>query len=281
MIEQLITKEIIRGKLKPRNKAAHKGDFGHTLIIAGSKGKIGSAVLASKACLRSGVGLLTSHIPACGEIVLQTAIPEAMVSIDSNDNFFSDIIDSLYFKTIAFGPGLGTSASTQKAIHHLLSGEKIPMVIDADGLNCLSLNKEWLNLIPENSILTPHPGEFKRLVGAWETLEQRTQLQIELAQRLKSVVIVKGGPTYIAAPDGKLYVNTTGNPGMAKGGTGDALTGMIAAFLSQNYSSTDAALLGVYIHGMAGDKAVLRTTEYGLLASDLIESIPDAIKEIL
>jgi NAD(P)H-hydrate epimerase len=204
-----------------------------------------------------------------------------MISVDTNDKLFSDNIGNFHFKTIAFGPGLGTAVSTQKAIHHLLKVEKIPMVIDADGLNCISLNKEWFNIIPENSILTPHPGEFERLVGPWETLEQRTQLQVEFAKRLKSVVIVKGGPTYIAAPDGTLYVNTTGNPGMAKGGSGDALTGMITAFLSQNYSSIDAAILGVYLHGLAGDKAVLKTTEYGLLASDLIEAIPDAIKEIL
>ncbi len=281
MTEYTITKEIIRGKLKPRAKESHKGDFGHALIIAGGKGKIGSAVLATRACLRSGVGLLTTHIPACGESVLQTAIPEAMISVDSNDKLFSDNIGNFHFKTIAFGPGLGTAISTQKAIHHLLKVEKIPMVIDADGLNCISLNKEWFNLIPENSILTPHPGEFERLVGSWETLEQRTELQLEFAKRLKSVVIVKGGPTYIASPDGSLYINTTGNPGMAKGGSGDALTGMITAFLSQNYSALDAAILGVYIHGLAGDVAAQKTTEYGLLASDLIEAIPDALKAIL
>ena len=197
MTEYTITKEIIRGKLKPRAKESHKGDFGHALIIAGGKGKIGSAVLATRACLRSGVGLLTTHIPACGESVLQSAIPEAMISVDSNDKLFSDNIGNFHFKTIAFGPGLGTAISTQKAIHHLLKVEKIPMVIDADGLNCISLNKEWFNLIPENSILTPHPGEFERLVGSWETLEQRTELQLEFAKRLKSVVIVKGGPTSI------------------------------------------------------------------------------------
>ncbi len=281
MTEYTITKEIIRGKLKPRAKESHKGDFGHALIIAGGKGKIGSAVLATRACLRSGVGLLTTHIPACGESVLQTAIPEAMISVDSNDKLFSDNIGNFHFKTIAFGPGLGTAISTQKAIHHLLKVEKIPMVIDADGLNCISLNKEWFNLIPENSILTPHPGEFERLVGSWETLEQRTELQLEFAKRLKSFVIVKGGPTYIASPDGSLYINTTGNPGMAKGGSGDALTGMITAFLSQNYSALDAAILGVYIHGLAGDVAAQKTTEYGLLASDLIEAIPDALKAIL
>ena len=281
MTEYTITKEIIRGKLKPRAKESHKGDFGHALIIAGGKGKIGSAVLATRACLRSGVGLLTTHIPACGESVLQSAIPEAMISVDSNDKLFSDNIGNFHFKTIAFGPGLGTAISTQKAIHHLLKVEKIPMVIDADGLNCISLNKEWFNLIPENSILTPHPGEFERLVGSWETLEQRTELQLEFAKRLKSVVIVKGGPTYIASPDGSLYINTTGNPGMAKGGSGDALTGMITAFLSQNYSALDAAILGVYIHGLAGDVAAQKTTEYGLLASDLIEAIPDALKAIL
>lgn len=281
MTEYTITKEIIRGKLKPRAKESHKGDFGHALIIAGGKGKIGSAVLATRACLRSGVGLLTTHIPACGESVLQSAIPEAMISVDSNDKLFSDNIGNFHFKTIAFGPGLGTAISTQKAIHHLLKVEKIPMVIDADGLNCISLNKEWFNLIPENSILTPHPGEFERLVGSWETLEQRTELQLEFAKRLKSFVIVKGGPTYIASPDGSLYINTTGNPGMAKGGSGDALTGMITAFLSQNYSALDAAILGVYIHGLAGDVAAQKTTEYGLLASDLIEAIPDALKAIL
>ena len=281
MTEYTITKEIIRGKLKPRAKESHKGDFGHALIIAGGKGKIGSAVLATRACLRSGVGLLTTHIPACGESVLQSAIPEAMISVDSNDKLFSDNIGNFHFKTIAFGPGLGTAISTQKAIHHLLKVEKIPMVIDADGLNCISLNKEWFNLIPENSILTPHPGEFERLVGSWETLEQRTELQLEFAKRLKSVVIVKGGPTYIASPDGSLYINTTGNPGMAKGGSGDALTGMITAFLSQNYSALDAAILGVYIHGLAGDVAAQKTTEYGLLASDLIEAIPVALKAIL
>jgi NAD(P)H-hydrate epimerase len=281
MTEYSITKEIIRGKLKPRAKESHKGDYGHALIIAGGKGKIGSAVLATKACLRSGVGLLTTHIPACGEAVLQTSIHEAMISLDNNDKLFSDNIGNFHFKTIAFGPGLGTAVLTQKAIHHLLKVEKIPMVIDADGLNCISLNKEWFNLIPENSILTPHPGEFERLVGPWETLEDRTRLQIDFAKRINSIVVVKGGPTYIAAPDGSLYVNTTGNPGMAKGGSGDALTGMITAFLSQNYSSLDAAILGVYIHGLAGDKAVVKTTEYGLLASDLIEAIPEAIKEIL
>lgn len=281
MTEYTITKEIIRGKLKPRAKESHKGDFGHALIIAGGKGKIGSAVLATRACLRSGVGLLTTHIPACGESVLQSAIPEAMISVDSNDKLFSDNIGNFHFKTIAFGPGLGTAISTQKAIHHLLKVEKIPMVIDADGLNCISLNKEWFNLIPENSILTPHPGEFERLVGSWETLEQRTELQLEFAKRLKSFVIVKGGPTYIASPDGSVYINTTGNPGMAKGGSGDALTGMITAFLSQNYSALDAAILGVYIHGLAGDVAAQKTTEYGLLASDLIEAIPDALKAIL
>ena len=281
MTEYTITKEIIRGKLKPRAKESHKGDFGHALIIAGGKGKIGSAVLATRACLRSGVGLLPTHIPADGESVLETAIPEAVISVDSNDKLFSDNIGNFHFKTIAFGPGLGTAISTQKAIHHLLKVEKIPMVIDADGLNCISLNKEWFNLIPENSILTPHPGEFERLVGSWETLEQRTELQLEFAKRLKSFVIVKGGPTYIASPDGSLYINTTGNPGMAQGGSGDALTGMITAFLSQNYSALDAAILGVYIHGLAGDVAAQKTTEYGLLASDLIEAIPDALKAIL
>jgi NAD(P)H-hydrate epimerase len=224
---------------------------------------------------------LTTHIPACGEQILQTAIPEAMISLDSNDKMFTDSIGNFQFKAIAFGPGLGTSVATQKAIAHLLKMEKIPMVIDADGLNCISLNKDWFNHIPENSILTPHPGEFERLVGSWNSLEERCELQLSFAKKVKSIVVVKGGPTYIATPEGKLYVNTTGNPGMAKAGSGDALTGIITAFLSQNYNSLDAAILGVYLHGLAGDIAVEKTTEYSLLASDLIEFIPQAIKEVL
>ncbi|MEY3238222.1 MAG: hypothetical protein RI883_2323 [Bacteroidota bacterium] len=276
-----LSKEFIQSILKPREKNTHKGTYGHALIIAGSEGIMGSAVLASKACLRSGVGLVTVHIPKCGAEILQNSIPEAMLSIDSSNAFFADNIKIDTYSVVAFGPGIGTNDLTQKAVHTLLGKAKLPMVIDADGLNCLSLNKEWFSMIPKNSILTPHPKEFERLVGTWENDEQKIEKLIALSNQLESIVVLKGEKTLISIPGGDLYVNSTGNPAMAKGGSGDVLTGMITAFLSQGYSSEESAVLGVYIHGFAGDIAVKEFSEYSLLATDLIEFIPKAFLKLI
>ncbi len=273
--------ELVQSILKPREKKAHKGDYGHALIIAGSEGMIGSAVLASKACLRSGVGLVTVHVPICGVEILQTSIPEAMVSIDATISCYSDDVNIEKYTVVAVGPGIGTNVLTQKAIHSLLKNAKTPLVLDADGLNCLSLNKDWLSLIPENSILTPHPKEFERLVGTWENEDQKIEKLKSLSNQLKSVVVLKGANTLISVPSGKLYKNSTGNPGMAKGGSGDVLTGMITAFLLQRYSSEESAILGVYMHGLSGDLAIKEFSEYSLLATDLIEFIPKAFLKLI
>ena len=279
-MEITIAEKLAQSILKPRDKDTHKGTYGHALLIAGSEGMMGSAVLASKACLRSGAGLVTVHVPVCGLEVLQISIPEAMISIDSSNSFFSEVINTDKYSVVSLGPGIGVNKQTQKAIHTLLKHAKTPMVIDADGLNCLSLNKEWFSLIPKHSILTPHPKEFERLVGTWENEDQKIEKLKSLSNQLKSVVVLKGANTLISVPSGKLYKNSTGNPGMAKGGSGDVLTGMITAFLSQGYSSEESAILGVYIHGLAGDLAVEKFSEYSLLATDLIEYIPNAFLKL-
>lgn len=273
---EIITLQLVKEILRPRKLDSNKGDYGHAMIIAGSEGKMGAAILAAKACLRSGVGLLTMHVPKCGQNIIQIAIPEAMVEVDYENSIFSARIDQKKYSVIGFGPGIGTNLLTQKAVVELLQESQAPMVIDADGLNCLSINKESYKLIPTGSILTPHPGEFERLVGEWDTDEGKMNKQLSFSIEFNCIIVLKGFRTSISTPEGKLYVNKTGNPGMAKGGSGDVLTGIITAFLAQGYSSEDAAILGVYIHGMAGDLAAEVKTEYSLLASDLIEFLPQA-----
>jgi NAD(P)H-hydrate epimerase len=235
------------------------------LLVAGSEGKNGAAVIAAKACLRSGVGLLTVHIPRCAEEIMQSSIPEALVSMDSSETCFSGFEKDLsIYSTVGIGPGLGTAIETQVALIDLLKHYQKPVVIDADGLNILSRKKEHYSLIPKGSILTPHPKEFERLVGSWSKEEECMHKLVQFSAEHSCFVVLKGHGTMIACPDGGLYVNTTGNPGMAKGGSGDALTGIITAFLAQGYSSRNAAILGVYVHGLAGDIAVEKTSEFSM-----------------
>lgn len=273
---EIISLQLVKEILQPRKLNSHKGNYGHAMIIAGSEGKMGAAILASRACLRSGVGLLTMHVPSCGQQIIQIAVPEAMVETDAEFSVFSTRIEQKKYTVIGFGPGIGTNVRTQKAVGELLKESLAPMVIDADGINCLSINKEMHKLIPEGSILTPHPGEFERLVGEWDSEENKLEKQLSFSKDFNCTIVLKGYRTSISTPDGKLYVNKTGNPGMAKGGSGDALTGIITAFVAQGYSSEESAILGVYIHGMAGDLAAEVKTQYGLLASDLIEFLPQA-----
>lgn len=277
-----ISKELVQGILKPRRPDSLKGDYGHALLIAGSEGKNGAALIAAKACLRSGVGLLTVHIPKHAEEIMQSSLPEAMVELDPSEVSFTKVPNDVQkYSTIGVGPGLGLAVATQMAFKELLAVYRRPMVIDADGLNILALHNEWESLIPPKSILTPHPKEYERLVGQWSTEEECIRKLILFSRSFDCFLILKGHHTTIACPEGKLYMNTTGNPGMAKGGSGDALTGVITALLAQGYSSEEAAILGVYIHGLAGDIAVERTSEYSLLPSDLIESLSDAFRSLL
>ena len=275
----LTEKEDIEQLISPRSKFSHKGTFGHALLIAGSYGKMGAAVLASKGCLRAGVGLLTTHVPRLGYSVIQTALPEAMVSIDQHDSMFTEIPDLSPFSAIGIGPGIGKKHNSCKALCALIENSKVPLVIDADGLNILSENKSWFDKIPANSILTPHPGEFKRLVGESANSYEQMQKQIDFAKKYNVVVVLKGAFTSVATPNGTLHFNSTGNPGMATAGSGDVLTGIILGLLTQGFSSKDAAIAGVFLHGLAGDLAAHKISENALIAGDLIDCLGKAFME--
>ena len=271
----------VRKMLKPRGKFAHKGNFGHALSISGSYGKMGAAVLSAKACLRSGAGLITSHIPKVGYNIMQTSVPEAMVSIDKSDKFISLLPDISKYTAIAVGPGIDKKEETQKMLKLLIQNSVIPLIIDADALNILSENKTWLAFLPKNSILTPHPKEFERLTGKLINDNERLQKQKEFSVKFGVYVIYKGAYTTISTPDGKLFFNSTGNPGMATGGSGDVLTGMLLGLKACGYSSLDASILGVYLHGLAGDIAKEQLCEVSMIANDIIENIANAFKVLL
>jgi NAD(P)H-hydrate epimerase len=275
-----VEKEDVKGMIPARTKFAHKGTFGHALLIAGSYGKMGASVLASKACLRAGVGLLTAHVPHFGYSIIQTVVPEAMVSIDDHDSIFTGFPDLVPFTAIGAGPGLGMKSNTKKALKELVEKAKVPLVLDADALNVLSENKEWLNELPEKSILTPHPGEFNRLVGETANSWERIEKQRQMAKEFKIILVLKGAFTTIALPDGKLFFNSTGNPGMATAGSGDSLTGIILGLLAQRIPPEHAAIAGVFLHGLAGDMASRIKSEHALIAGDITEFLGEAFWEL-
>ena len=266
--------------LKRRNKFDHKGTFGHGILFSGSFGKMGAAVLGSEAALRIGAGLITCHVPACGVSIVQSAFPEAMVEPDRNEKHLSEIGDTSTFSAVGIGPGIGTEPESQRALYKLLEVCKKPMVIDADALNILSLNKGWFSLIPESAILTPHPKEFERLAGKTDNSFHRLNRQIEFSKEHNCIVILKGANTSITTPEGNVYFNSTGNPGMATAGSGDVLTGIILSFLGQGYKPEDAAITGVYLHGLAGDIASEESCQESIIASDIIKSISKAFNKI-
>jgi hydroxyethylthiazole kinase-like uncharacterized protein yjeF len=266
--------------LKPRMKFAHKGTFGHCLLVAGCYGMMGAAVLAARACLRSGTGLVTGHVPRFGYKILQTTVPEALISIDESDIIFTGVPGLEPFSAVGIGPGLGCKPNTGRAILELIKTVKVPLVMDADALNLLSAHPEWIALLPEDTIITPHPREFERLAGKAENGYARVRMQIDFARRHKIFVVLKGAHTSIACPDGSCWFNTTGNPGMATAGSGDVLTGIILSLLGQGYLPRDAAILGVYLHGLAGDLASEAFSEESLIAGDIIEYLGNAFRYI-
>ncbi|HEV7621652.1 MAG TPA: NAD(P)H-hydrate dehydratase [Flavisolibacter sp.] len=279
--QNIITEKIIKQIFKPRPAFAHKGNFGHALIIAGSYGKIGAAVLCVKACLHSGTGLVSCLLPQCGYSIMQTAAPEAMVIVDQNEKYVEslpDVIDQ--YSAIGAGPGSGTADETQKLMAFLIKRYHNPLVIDADALNSLSYQKELLQLLPANSILTPHPKEFDRLFGEHANDFERIEKAKLKSAALKIVIVLKGHHTLITTPDGRLFFNNTGNAGMAKGGSGDVLTGIITAFAAQKYTSVEAAILGVYIHGLAGDLAAGALSQEAMAATDIIHYLSKAFLKI-
>lgn len=275
-----VTKEDARKYIRPRAKFSHKGTFGHALLIAGGKGKMGAAVLATRACLRAGAGLVTAYIPSCGESVLQSSVPEAMLLFSESETEIAGTTLPEKFSAIGIGPGIGASEQTANALKQLLQNFNQPLVCDADALNILAQNPTWLEFLPENSVLTPHPGEFDRLAGKQSTGYERMETQREMAMKLGVFIVLKGAYTSIACPDGTVYFNSTGNPGMATGGSGDVLTGIITGLLAQGFPSEDACVLGVYLHGLAGDLAAAENSEEALIAGDLVTHLGQAWKRV-
>ncbi|HRH67219.1 MAG TPA: NAD(P)H-hydrate dehydratase [Bacteroidia bacterium] len=266
--------------IRRRLKFSHKGNYGHAFIISGSKGKMGAAVMAARACLRSGVGLLTVHVPDCGVQILQTSVPEAMVHGDAHETIISGLPDFSPYSAIAIGPRIGTDEVSWEPMRHLLYSYRKPLLLDADALNILSHHPEWMEYIPENSILTPHPKEFARLTKEVKDDFERFELQIQFSKQYKVYVVLKGAHTCIACPDGTAWFNSSGNPGMAKGGSGDVLTGIIAGLMAQGYKSLEAAQLGVFVHGLAGDEAARIKTQLSMTATDIVKCIPLAFQKL-
>jgi len=264
---------------RPRPRFSHKGNFGHVLLAAGSRGKIGAALLAARACLRSGSGLLTCLVPGCGYTVVQTAAPEAMVLTDPSEERLTMVPDIAAYAAIGVGPGIGTDAQTGRFFEQLLERASSPLVIDADGLNLLAAAPERLKRLPPGTILTPHPREFDRMFGTHHNTLQRLQTARMKTAALNCIIVLKGHHSAIVTPGGQVHFNSTGNAGMAKGGSGDALTGVLAALLAQGYPPAQSALLGVYLHGKAGDLALKDQAPESLLPSDLVEALGTAWQE--
>lgn len=272
----LTQKEMIKPILHFRPKYSHKGTYGHALLIAGSIGKTGAALLGALSCLRSGVGLLTVHVPKTAMLSLQTAIPEAMTEMDVSDTCFTHFDGLERYSAIGVGPGLGQSDDTIRALKRLIQEVKVPMVMDADALNILSENPTWIPFLPAKTILTPHPKEFERLAGKTSTSFERVEKQREMSMRNNLIIVLKGAHTSITFPNGSCFFNNTGNPGMATAGSGDVLTGIILSLLAQRYSPEEAAILGVYLHGLAGDIASEQLGQESLIASDITTNLGKA-----
>lgn len=270
----------ISGKLLKRPTFSHKGTFGHALLIAGSYGMMGAAMLAARSCIRSGSGLLTTHVPKEGYPMVQASVPESIFSIDPCEERFTRCPDLENYSAIAAGPGIGIKPETATAMEFLIRNTKKPLVLDADALNILALHPEMLQYLPMNTIITPHPGEFDRLFGKVNSGFKRNELQIECSVKYKLIILLKGAYSSISLPDGRCFFNSTGNPGMATAGSGDVLTGIILSLLAQGYTAEDASIIAAFSHGLAGDLAAGHTGERGLTASDIIDYLNEAFKMI-
>lgn len=276
-----VDERSIRSLLKPRDIFTGKRDYGSVMLFAGSLGMMGAAVMCARAILRSGAGLATVHSASCGMPVLQTAVPEAMFEPDRKDHFISDMTLHHEHQAVAVGPGIGTRDETINALEALIKINTTPMVLDADALNCIARRPALLQLLPAATIITPHAGEFDRLFGECSGAEQRLTKAIEAAKRYNIIIVLKGHYTAVVRPTGRVYFNSTGNPGMATAGAGDVLTGVIAALLAQGYRPEHAATLGAYLHGLAGDLAAAELGETGLTASDIASKVGLAVKRII
>ena len=273
-----ITKTDVIPLYKPRNKWSHKGNYGHSLVIGGSFGKIGAVVLATKAALKIGSGLVTAYIPKCGYNILQTSIPEAMVEVD-NDALLSYYNVKTNATVIGIGPGMGTDEKTALGFENFLKENKLPLVLDADAINLLSMNDTLLNYLPKETILTPHPKELERLIGKWDNDYDKLDKSIKFSIKYNLILVIKGAHTIIIHAD-NIYVNSTGNPALATAGSGDVLTGIITGLIAQGYKPKNAAILGVYLHGKTADIAIQETSYETFIASSILEYLPQAILDL-
>jgi NAD(P)H-hydrate epimerase len=278
---RVVEKEDLKGLLRPRSDFANKGTMGHALIIAGSYGMAGAAILSTKACLRSGVGKVTVLTPQRNYAIMQMAVPEAIVEIDHDEFHYSDVVTGNHFDAIGIGPGIGQDEDSAIAMSMQIRRDIAPMVLDADALNILASHSTWLQQLPRNIIMTPHPGELDRLCGSRSNDDsERLAKAMELAQRVQAYIILKGHYSALCLPSGKVIFNCTGNSGMATAGSGDVLTGIITALLARGYSQLEACLLGMYLHGRAGDMAAEQMGRESLISSDIIDFLPKAFLEL-
>jgi NAD(P)H-hydrate epimerase len=275
-----VTQHDIFSLLKPRYKFEHKGTFGHALLFAGSKGKAGAALISSKACMRSGAGLLTVHSTKDVLTALLQQLPEAMSQEDSNSNFITEVVRPENYDAIGLGPGIGSEEETQQVLKKIINYYTGKLIIDADGLNILSENKTWLNFLPVETVLTPHLKEFERLTEKCDDDFDRLKILKQFSIKHNCIVVLKGAHSIIAMPDGNLFFNSSGNPGLAKAGSGDGLTGIILGLLCRGYTPAKAALIGTFIHGYAADLCLKKMSMESILISDVIEHLPKAFKKL-
>jgi NAD(P)H-hydrate epimerase len=275
-----IQREDIIDLLPERRTFSHKGTYGHGLLVCGCYGMMGAGLLAAEATLRGGAGLVTLHVPKFGYSIVQTGFPEAIVSIDQSDIIFTKHPELSAFQAVGIGPGIGCKENTGRGLKHLLEHVRVPIVIDADAINLISAHKEWLDLIPKSSVLTPHPKEFDRLAGESASSFERHLKQLEFSRKYNIYIILKGAYTGISTPEGVYFFNSSGNPGMATGGSGDVLTGLMTGLLAQGLNSRDAAISAVYIHGLAGDLALEGSSEESIIAGDIIKHLGPAFRKI-
>ena len=276
----MVEENDVRQLMLPRSPYAHKGQMGNALLIAGSYGMAGAAILAARACMRAGVGKVTVNSPKRNLPLLQVAVPEAIVQNSLEETYFAEAVDTEDFNALGIGPGLGQSEQTAIAMIAQLRRTQCPIVVDADALNILANHRAWLQQLPQDIIMTPHPKELDRLEGHSADSYERLTKASNLAERLKGYIVLKGHHTAICCPGGHILFNSTGNAGMATAGSGDVLTGIITGLLARGYKPQDACIVGVYLHGLAGDIAAHDLGEESLTASDIINCLPRAFKRL-
>ena len=278
---RILEEQDVRRLLTPRDDFAHKGAMGNALIIAGSYGMAGAAVLATRACLRSGVGKVTVHTPRRNYLVMQTAVPEAVMQMDHEETYFSESVDSTDFDALGIGPGLGLVENTAIALIGQIRRTSCPIVADADALNILANHQAWMQQLPSGIIMTPHPKEFDRMAGSTSNNDYERLIRAQqMAEHIKGYIILKGHHSALCKPDGHIVFNATGNSGMATAGSGDVLTGILTALLARGYDKGTACQLGMYLHGLAGDLAAKEVGKESLVASDIIQFLPKAFLKL-